>query len=183
MKRFLGLKIRKLAEIDKNRLFHGKSIPLEGHWSWGGHVTRIFLKMAKSCKFDTTSEFLNLKPFSGENFNKIGEKFSKQFWPQISREPLKIAKSCKSDLTREFLLEIKNFSDKNYSQFGEKNFRTKCDFKKSKFRPLTPIFDPENDKIMKIWPKQWISRPQNFPGENFSKVGENFFRTKFDLKK
>ena len=35
--------------------------------------------MAKSCKSDMTSEFLDLKSFSGENFSQIGENVFSSF--------------------------------------------------------------------------------------------------------
>ena len=40
------------------------------------------LKMTKPCKTDTTSEFLNLKSYSSENFSKTKEKIPDQIWPQ-----------------------------------------------------------------------------------------------------
>ena len=66
--------------------------------------------MAKSRKYDMTSEFLDFKSFSGENFSQIEEnnfrtKFDLEksiFWPLTPILTLKMAKSklCKSELSR-----------------------------------------------------------------------------------
>ena len=61
--------------------------------------------MAKSCKSDLTSEFLNLKSTAGEISANTEKKFSDQIWPW----------------------KVKIFT-------------------------FDPDFDPENGKIMQIWP-------------------------------
>ena len=92
-----------------------------------------------------------------------------------------MAKSCKSDLTSEFL-GLKNFPGENFSQIGENNFRTKFDFTKSKFRPLTAFLTLKMAKSCKSDLTSEFLDLKNFPGENFSQFGEKNFPTKFDLK-
>ena len=88
-----GSMISKVVKVLWN---HHKNVRLDKHlwnqiWPKKDNISSYFissltpiltLKMAKSCKSDQTSEFLDLKYFSGQIFSQIGEKnFRTKFGP------------------------------------------------------------------------------------------------------
>ena len=137
---------------------------------WQNHAN-----LTRPVNFSTSKTFLvkisakSEKKIFGPNLTSKSQNFDlwPHFWPWKWQNHANLTRPVNFSTSKTFLVKISAKSEKKI--YGP--YLTS----KSQISTFDPIFDPENGKIMQIWPNQWISRPQKLSWWKFQPIRRKKF--------